>query len=90
MAQCHQCGAAIEEPIRVRDVCPSCHAYLHCCLNCKLYSPGAHNHCLSPTTEHVGDAAAGNFCDEFELAKVKRQIGAPPEAKSRFDKLFGD
>ena len=67
MGTCHQCGAVITEAVRFRDTCPSCQAYLHCCLNCRLYSPGAHNHCLSPTTEYVGDVAGANFCEEFEF-----------------------
>jgi hypothetical protein len=86
---CHSCGTAITEAVRCRDVCAKCGAYLHCCLNCRLYSPSAHNHCLSPTTEYVRDAAGGNFCDEFELQTAKPSTQAP-SAKSRFDQLFGD
>ena len=88
MGTCHQCGATITDAVRFRDTCPSCQAYLHCCLNCRLYSPGAHNHCLSPTTEHVGDVAAANFCEEFEF--VARKKGAADDAaKRKFDQLFG-
>ena len=89
MGTCHQCGAVITEAVRFRDTCPNCQAYLHCCLNCRLYSPGAHNHCLSPTTEYVGDVAGANFCEEFEFtARKKADEGAG--AKRRFDQLFGD
>jgi hypothetical protein len=89
MPACHQCGAPYETPVGFRDTCESCHAYLHCCLNCRLYSPSAHNHCLSPTTESVRDVAATNFCEEFEPSKARKSV-EPPPAKKRFDQLFGD
>jgi hypothetical protein len=88
MGTCHQCGAAITDAVRFRDTCPSCQAYLHCCLNCRLYSPSAHNHCLSPTTEYVGDVAGANFCDEFEFTSRPKPDDAGA-AKRRFDQLFG-
>jgi hypothetical protein len=87
---CHQCGATYTEVVRFRDTCPTCSAYLHCCLNCRLYSPSAHNHCLSSTTEPVRDVAEGNFCDEFEFVARARAEDAAKKAKSRFDQLFGD
>jgi hypothetical protein len=88
MGSCHQCGATILEAVRFRDTCPSCQAYLHCCLNCRLYSPSAHNHCLSQTTEYVGDVAGVNFCEEFEFTSRKKADDAGA-AKRRFDQLFG-
>jgi hypothetical protein len=88
MGTCHSCGGTVTEAVHFRDTCPSCQAYLHCCLNCRLYSPGAHNHCLSPTTEHVADVAAANFCEEFEF--VARKKGAADDsARRKFDQLFG-
>ena len=88
MSSCHQCGAAITESVRFRDTCPSCQAYLHCCLNCRLYSASAHNHCLSSTTEYVGDVAGANFCEEFAFTSRKK-ADATGAAKRRFDQLFG-
>src|SRR5439155_25334097 len=67
MATCHHCGAVHSDAVRFRDTCETCQAYLHCCRNCRLYSPGSHNNCLSSATEFVGDAAAINFCDELEF-----------------------
>ena len=90
MPTCPKCGAAVEGPIGFRGVCPSCHAYLHCCVNCRLYSPSAHNHCLSSTTEYVRDVEAGNFCDEFDPTTAKRKGAEPGGAADRFKKLFGD
>ena len=58
-------------------------------MNCRLYSPSAHNHCLSATTEYVRDVEAGNFCEEFDLAAPGKKNAGQPAAKDRFDKLFG-
>ena len=90
MPFCPKCGAAVEGPIGFRDACPSCNAYLHSCINCRLYSPNSHNHCLSPTTEYVRDVEAANFCEEFDPATTKTKGAGQETAKSKFDKLFGD
>jgi hypothetical protein len=88
MGTCHSCGTTVEDAVGFRDACPKCSAYLHCCLNCRLYSPSAHNHCLSPTTEPVRDIAGANFCEEFEFVARKKEEA--PQARKRFDQLFGD
>jgi hypothetical protein len=90
MGTCHQCGATISEAVGFRYACPACSAHLHCCLNCRLYSPSAHNHCLSPTTEPVRDVAGANFCEEFDFVTRARAGDASAKAKERFGKLFGD
>ena len=89
MPICHRCGAAVEEPIGFHAVCTACTAYLHCCVNCRLYSPNSHNHCLSSTTEYVRDAEASNFCEEFDPAMTRKAADAGKDAKDRFDRLFG-
>lgn len=86
---CHSCGEVINDTVGVRDTCPKCHAYLHCCMNCRLYSPSSHNHCLSPTTEYVGDVAGANFCEEFEFTARGKAAEAGQSAKKKFDELFG-
>jgi hypothetical protein len=88
MGTCHQCGTTITDAVGFRDTCPQCRAYLHCCLNCRLYSPAAHNHCLSPTTEFVGDVGGANFCEEFDFV-ARKKADAGEGAKKRFDELFG-
>jgi hypothetical protein len=88
MPACPKCAAAVDGPIGFHDDCPSCHAYLHCCVNCRLYSPHAHNHCLSSTTEYVRDVETANFCEEFDPA-TKKKDAVPPSTKSKFDQLFG-
>jgi hypothetical protein len=89
MPTCPRCGAATDGPIGFHAVCAICHAYLHCCINCRLYSPSSHNHCLSSTTEYVRDVEAGNFCEEFDPAKPRKAADAGKDAKDRFDQLFG-
>jgi len=89
-----------------KELCPTCEAFLHCCCNCRLYSPDAHNHCLSPTTEFVPDVERGNYCDEFHFREQeepepsKADAAAAEEqqqtesrglsARERFEKLFKD
>jgi hypothetical protein len=53
-----------------------------------LYSPAAHNHCLSPTTEFVRDVGGANFCEEFDFV-ARKKADAGEGAKKRFDELFG-
>jgi hypothetical protein len=89
MGTCHHCGAVVTEAVGFRSTCPSCHAYLHCCANCRFYSPASHNHCLSPTTEFVRDVEGANFCEEFEFTSRKK-ADVPDAGKKRFDQLFGD
>ena len=87
---CYSCGHCITEAIRFRDACDRCGAYLHSCLNCRLYCPSTSNHCLSPTTELVRDAAGANFCEEFEPQTTKGASPDKPSAKKSFDQLFGE
>jgi hypothetical protein len=90
MPTCPRCGAKVESAIGFHAVCDACHAYLHCCVNCRLYSPHAHNHCLSSTTEYVRDVEAGNFCEEFDPAVAARKSGDVSSAVDKFKKLFGE
>jgi hypothetical protein len=90
MSGCHRCGTDVaRDTVGVRDVCDRCHAYLHCCLNCDFYEPGAHNDCREPNTEVVADKEDGNFCDYFHLAAVSRaprsQAG---DARAKLEELF--
>lgn len=95
MKTCHVCGTPWESPKRqpgVKETCPTCSAYLHCCLNCKHHLPGAHNECYIPNTEFIADRRAANFCDEFEFAdaEMKRTDETKKEAaKAALDTLFG-
>ena len=73
MRVCFACGAKIANRNRVpfKELCPECEAYLHCCRNCRLYSPDVQNQCLSNTTEAVADRERANFCDEFHFKEIE-------------------
>jgi hypothetical protein len=91
-ARCHRCGTTVQaERVGVRDVCPSCTAFLHSCRNCDHYAVGLHNDCREPTAERVVDKEAGNFCDHFRPAAPPASPAAdsPAAARARLDALFG-
>lgn len=46
-----------------RDLCPDCSAYLHSCVQCRLY---VKDRCTEPQAEKVRDPGAGNYCDWFQ------------------------
>lgn len=73
MRICYNCGARLPQrnPVPFKELCPKCDAFLHCCRNCRFYAPEAHNHCLSHTTEPVGDVERGNYCDEFQFIEIE-------------------
>ena len=95
MKRCHHCGTEWHSEIMkqpgVKEICPDCSYYLHCCLNCRFYEPGAHNECHIPTTDYVGDNEGCNFCDEFEFADADevRDDGETQAARDVLEKLFG-
>lgn len=94
---CHQCGTEIAvsnrtERIGRRDICPSCEADLHCCLNCRFYDPQLSNACREPNVEPVRDKDVGNFCDYFALGEPESR---PPtdqakatDARAKLEALF--
>ena len=91
MWRCHQCKSEWENDKRVpafKETCPTCSAYLHCCLNCKHHDRHAHNQCRIPNTDWVGDRKGPSFCDEFEFAP--RASSTNPDAKKLAKNAFGD
>jgi hypothetical protein len=91
---CHTCGTAWEgapgtQPGR-NETCARCGADLHCCLNCRLYDPSAHNQCRSRTTEPVKEKDKRNFCDEFEMTGGKSGGSGPPQddMQKKWNDLF--
>ena len=92
---CANCGKElnIEGRVSRSDLCPNCHAYLHSCINCEFYSPGAHNDCREPQAEYVRDKRGANFCEyfKFKRAKDKGKTGkSGTDARDAFKRLFGD
>jgi hypothetical protein len=97
MGLCHACQAPWEgspgSPPGKAETCVSCGADVHCCLNCRLYDPSAHNECRSRTTERVRDKDRRNHCDEFMFREGGGAPGASRGPKGDLDekwkKLFG-
>ena len=89
---CHSCKSEMkfEGPISRAEVCPSCDADVHCCLNCLNYDPSAHNKCREPQAEWVPDREKGNFCDLFLPNKSLAGGTAKPsdDVRRSFDSLF--
>ena len=84
MRRCHKCGAewaSEKKQPSVKEICPECSAFLHCCLNCRFYDPTVHNSCQIGTTEWVGDKAGQNFCDEFVFADTDAQGQSDADAE---------
>jgi len=89
---CWKCKKSLgETPAKIgfKATCPYCDIDLHCCKNCRYFSPGKPNDCMVPGTEYVRDREAANFCEEF---KVKISSDPNPNEKetlkTRFDSLF--
>ena len=89
---CHSCKSELkfEGPITRAEVCPSCDADVHCCLNCSNYDPSAHNRCREPQAEWVSDREKGNFCDLFLPNKAANAgiIKPADDIRRSFESLF--
>ncbi len=93
MAHCHACKAALSlgRTVGRKDVCPSCGADIHCCLNCVFYDRNAPKQCREPMAELVRDKERANFCDFFKLNEKPSTAGdsdAPQRARKALDDLF--
>lgn len=88
---CHHCGRGVDKVERVgrRDACLGCGSDLHCCCNCRFYTPGRDNDCREPQAERQVDKQRGNFCEYFSFAEMGRAAAAPPDAsRARLEALF--
>jgi hypothetical protein len=93
---CFKCGAAIPletgAKIALRDACPECDANLHCCRNCRFYSPGRHNDCEETQAEWVRYKDEANHCDYFQPVTGRRAASGGSSrtdmARKKFDDLF--
>jgi hypothetical protein len=92
---CVLCSEKVSIPERVgfRDVCPSCNAYLHSCVNCRFY---VNENCIESQAEKVKDPEGQNYCEWFkpregqqrDAGQVKGQSGRS-EAEEMWRKLTG-
>lgn len=87
---CWKCAREMAEmPTKLgfRATCPHCGIDLHCCRNCRYYTPGKPNDCAVPGTDWVRDREAANLCEEFRL-KESAQNSSREQGKGKFDSLF--
>jgi hypothetical protein len=63
---CAACGVEVELPEKVgfRDICTSCDAWLHSCVNCGLW---VNSLCTEPSAERIRDPEGMNYCDWFRV-----------------------
>ncbi len=90
--QCFKCGAEWErsgQP-RSRQVCGSCGAHLHCCMNCHHFDRDISNSCTLPDTTFIGARDAPNYCESFEMvnARLKAIQARTQRARNVWDQLF--
>ena len=100
MTRCFSCGSELpdDQPFHRAEQCPYCGADVRVCRNCKFYDPAAQWQCREHISEPVRDKDRGNFCDFFRPRSDHPGGGgdaAPAqteadEARSKFNKLFGD
>jgi hypothetical protein len=95
MRFCSACGEKLDLEGRVsrEEVCPSCGAYLHSCLNCEFHDERAHNQCREPDAEWVTDKQKGNFCEFFryrESAQASPDMDRKKRAREQLKRLFGE
>lgn len=90
MSSCHACGAALPSGSRIarREACAGCGADLHCCRNCRFYSPGMYNDCAEPQAERVVDPERANFCDHFAPGGAARPAALRPAVRASLESLF--
>jgi hypothetical protein len=92
MKRCSGCRkeVLVDKYFSRKSSCPSCGADLHCCVNCKFYSPSSHNKCLEPKAEFQRSRERANFCDYFVF---REETGGSPssgqdDARKKFEDLF--
>lgn len=96
-SRCYHCGAVWDKARKpgFNERCPSCDAFLRCCLNCRLYDPHASSQCRSSTTELVREKDRPCFCEEFDFAprsgtELDERARRARSAREKFDRLFGN
>ncbi len=99
LPMCYKCGKenSVKFPYGRNESCEHCGADLHCCKNCKYFSPGAHYDCHETIEEPVFDKERSNFCDFFKpndssagFSAALKEQKAKEEARKAFNSLWGD
>lgn len=83
--RCHSCRTVSDwaERVPFSAECPTCHAELHSCHNCRSYSPGRNNDCDEPSAERVVDKERRNRCEWFRPMAAVSSAVADPAASAR-------
>ncbi len=90
--KCYKCDEELDFEVKIgrRDVCPNCHAYLHCCHNCEYWDEHVHNQCTENRAEFIRDREEGNFCLYFTFKKPEEDTAREQaDARSKLDSMFG-
>ena len=72
MAGCAHCGAKLDivgNQVGRRDVCPTCGADVHSCMNCRHYDVSVAKQCKEPFAEVPDDKESANFCEFFQVGE---------------------
>ena len=87
---CFHCGEEVEVGRKVfrKETCPSCHAWVHSCRNCRFHDPNVNNQCREPAAEWVSEKNGANFCEYFEPGGGRGQRRDAGSARDAFDDLF--
>jgi hypothetical protein len=81
MTKCYKCGTPYQQgdPVSFSAVCEGCQSYVHCCMNCRFYDEGAHNHCKEPQAEYVSDTHGRNTCEYFSFKRPASALVDDPD-----------
>lgn len=87
--RCSGCGSEVEilERVGFRQVCPSCDAWLHSCVNCRFWSGGI---CTETSAERIGDPEAQNYCEWYkERAEEEGQSAEKGLDRDTAEEMWG-
>lgn len=94
MQRCYKCQKELKlpEPMSPAAACPSCAAPLHCCFNCRAYSPAAFQQCLTPGLPLRRDKRSANDCPSFTYRTFhdQRKDSVQETTLRKWDNLFKD
>jgi len=93
MKKCFRCGApwaGFRGQPRAREVCESCGAYLHSCVNCHHFDHMVTSSCRLEHTSFVGARDSLNYCEEYRMlnALLRADEERVVRAKTAWEQLF--
>ena len=84
---CSACGTGndILEKVGFRDVCSSCDAWLHSCVNCRFQDKSG---CTEPSAEKVRDPEGQNYCEWFKSRQEPGARSQEPVGRDQAEELW--